>query len=79
MSFDIPYQMRQLASSLPFPYYKRQTTFLQTFGIPEISQTVYTKIAPTVSIMHKEIKDSIKISKSKLTLTLIDLGYTYKK
>jgi hypothetical protein len=37
------------------------------------------KIAPTVSIKHKEIKDSIKISKSKLTLTLIDLGYTYKK
>ena len=35
------------------------------------------KIAPTVSIIHKEIKDSIKISKSKLTLTLIDLGYTY--
>jgi hypothetical protein len=33
MSFDIPYQMRQLASSLPFPYSKRQTTFLQTFGI----------------------------------------------
>ena len=30
-----------------------------------------------VSIIHKEIKDSIKISKSKLTLTLIDLGYTY--
>jgi hypothetical protein len=41
MSFDIPYQMRQLASSLPFPYYKRQTTLLQTFGIPEISQTFY--------------------------------------
>jgi hypothetical protein len=39
MSFDIPYQMRQLASSLPFPYNKRQTTLLQTFGIPEISQT----------------------------------------
>ena len=37
------------------------------------------KIAPTVSIIHKEINDSIKISKSKLTLTLIDLGYTYKK
>ena len=33
----------------------------------------------TVSIIHKELKDSIKISKSKLTLTLIDLGYTYKK
>jgi hypothetical protein len=28
------------------------------------------KIAPTVSIIHKEIKDSIKISKSKLTLYL---------
>jgi hypothetical protein len=37
------------------------------------------KITPTVSIIHKEIKDSIEISKSKLTLTLIDLGYTYKK
>jgi hypothetical protein len=57
MSFDIPYQMRQLASSLPYS----------------------RKIAPTVSIIHKEIKDSIKISKSKLTLTLIDFGYTYKK
>jgi hypothetical protein len=30
--------MWQLASSLPFPYYKRQTTFLQTFGIPEINK-----------------------------------------
>ena len=29
--------------------------------------------------IHKEIKDSIKISKSKLTLTLNDLGYTYTK
>ena len=37
------------------------------------------KIAPIVSIIHKEIKDYITISKSKLTLTLIDLGYTYKK
>ena len=34
------------------------------------------KIAPSVSIIHKKIKDSIKISKSKLNLTLIDLGYT---
>ena len=31
------------------------------------------KIALTVSIIHKEIKDSIEISKS---ITLIDLGYT---
>ena len=37
------------------------------------------KNPPIVSIIHKVIKDSIKISKSKLTLTLIDLGYTYKK
>ena len=36
------------------------------------------KIAPIVLIIHQEIQDSIKISKSKLTLTLIDLGYTYK-
>ena len=40
---------------------------------------MFTKIAATVSIIHKEIKDSIKISKSKLTLALIDLGYTYIK
>jgi hypothetical protein len=39
---------------------------------------IHGKIAPTISIIHKEIKDSIKISKSKLTLTLTDLGYTYK-
>jgi hypothetical protein len=37
------------------------------------------KIAPIVSIIHKEIQDSIKISKYKLTLTLFDLEYTYKK
>ena len=36
-------------------------------------------MAPTVSLIHKKIKDSITISMSKLTLTLIDLGYTYKK
>ena len=36
-------------------------------------------IAPTVSIIHKEIKDYIKISKSKLSIALIDLRYTYKK
>jgi hypothetical protein len=31
-------------------------------------------LRPSQSVIHKEIKDSIKISKSKLTLTLIDLG-----
>jgi hypothetical protein len=37
------------------------------------------KIAPTVSKIKKEIEDTIKISKSTLTLTLLDLGYEYKK
>jgi hypothetical protein len=36
------------------------------------------KIAPTVSQIKKEIEDTIKISKSTLTLTLLDLGYKYK-
>jgi hypothetical protein len=31
------------------------------------------KIAPTVSKIKKEIEDTIKISKSTLTLTLLDL------
>jgi hypothetical protein len=35
--------------------------------------------APTVSKIKKEIEDTIKISKSTLTLTLLDLGYKYKK
>jgi hypothetical protein len=34
------------------------------------------KIAPTVSKIKKEIEDTIKISKSTLTLTLLDLGIT---
>ena len=37
------------------------------------------KIAPTVSKIKKEIEDTIKTSKSTLTLTLLDLGYKYKK
>ena len=32
------------------------------------------KIAPTVSKIKKEIEDTIKISKSTLTLTLLDFG-----
>ena len=48
-------------------------------AIKRIINGLYSrKIVPTVSIIHKEIKDSIQISKSKLTLTLIDLGYTNK-
>ena len=48
-------------------------------AIKRIINGLYSrKIVPTVSIIHKEIKDYIQISKSKLTLTLIDLGYTNK-
>ena len=61
---------------------KKELKFWTTF-ISFIKRTIHSlysrKIAPTISIIHKEIKDSIKISKSKLTLTLIDLGYTCKK
>ena len=59
---------------------KERAKILDDFDHCVIKRTIHgiysRKIAPTVSIMHKEIKDSIKISKSKLTLTLIDLGYT---
>ena len=62
---------------------KKELKFWTTLIIVLLKEqsTVYMhrKIAPTVSIIHKEIKDSIEISKSKLTLTLIHLGYTYKK
>ena len=60
---------------------KKELQFWMTLII--VKRTIHglysRKIAPTVSIIHKEIKDSIKISKSKLTLTLIDLRYTYKQ
>ena len=59
---------------------KERAKILDDFDHCVIKRTIHglysRKIAPTVSIIHKEIKDSIKISKSKLTLTLIDLGYT---
>ena len=67
--------VRVLASQID---QKKELKFWTTLIIV-IKRTIHgiysRKIAPTVSIMHKEIKDSIKISKSKLTLTLIDLGY----
>jgi hypothetical protein len=60
---------------------KERAKVLDDFDHCVIKRTIHglysRKIAPTVSIIHKEIKDSIKISKSKLTLTLIDLGYIY--
>jgi hypothetical protein len=62
---------------------KERAKILDDFDHCVIKRTIHglysRKIAPTVSILHTEIKDSIKISKSKLTLTLIDLGYTYTK
>ena len=55
---------------------KERAKILDDFDHCVIKRTIHglysRKIAPTVSIIHKEIKDSIKIS-------LIDLGYTYKK
>ena len=62
---------------------KERANILDDFDHCVIQRTIHglysRKIAPTVSIIHKEIKDSIKISKSKFTLTLIDLGYTNEK
>ena len=62
---------------------KEKAKILDDFDHCVIKRTIHglysRNFAPTVSIIHKEIKDSLKISKSKLTLTLIDLGYTYDK
>ena len=62
---------------------KERAKIVYDFDHYVIKRTIHglysREIAPTVSIIHKEIKDSIKISKSKLTLTLFDFGYTYKK
>ena len=72
-------KLRPSKSNIP----KERAKILDDFDHCVIKRTIHglhsRKIAPTVSIIHKEIKDSIKISKSKLTLTLIDLGYTCKK
>ena len=62
---------------------KERAKILDDFDHCVIKRTIHglysRKIPPTFSIIHMEIKDSIKISKSKLTLTLVDLGYTYKR
>jgi hypothetical protein len=62
---------------------KERANILDDFDHCVIKRTIHglysRKIALTVSIIHKEIKDYIRISKSKLTLALIDLGYTYEK
>jgi hypothetical protein len=60
---------------------KEKATILDDFDhcvIKRTSHGLYSrKISPTVSI-YKEIKDSIKISKSKLTLTLMILDILIK-
>jgi hypothetical protein len=62
---------------------KERAKISNDFDHCDIKRTIHglysRKIAPIVSRIHKEITDSIKISKSKLTLTLIDLKYIYKK
>ena len=55
---------------------KERAKILDDFNHCVIKRTIHglysRKIAPTVSIIHKEIKDYINISKSKLTqLSLI--------
>ena len=61
---------------------KERKKTLDDFDSCVIKRTVHSmynrKIAPTVSKIKKEIEDTIKISKSTLTLTLLDLGYKYK-
>jgi hypothetical protein len=52
---------------------------MQIFIGVQIHGLYSRKISPTVSIIYKEIKDYIKISKSKFTLSFIDLGYSYNK
>ena len=62
---------------------RERAKILDDFDHCVIKRTIHNlysrKIAPTVSIIHKEITNSMKMSKSKLTLTLIDLGYTFNK
>jgi hypothetical protein len=62
---------------------KERVKMLDDFDHCVIKRTIHglysRKIAPTVSIIHKEIRDSIQILKSKLTLTLIDLDILIKK
>ena len=63
---------------------KERAKILDDFDHCVIKRTIHglysRKIAPTrtVSIIHQEIKDSIKISKSKLTLTLKVKGFVAK-
>ena len=56
---------------------KERATILDDFDHCVIKRTIHglysRKIVPTDSIIQKETKDSIKISKSKFTLTRIDL------
>ena len=90
VSFDSVYQKTSKTLGVSYTSVHRimngksnRPKILDDFDHCVIKRTIHglysRKIAATVSIIHKEIKDSIQISTSKLTLTLIDLGYTYKK
>jgi hypothetical protein len=64
----------------PWPSQAEKTCDFDRCVIKRTVHSIYNrKIAPTVSKIKKEIEDTIKISKSTLTLTLLDLGYKYKK
>ena len=62
---------------------KERKKTLDDFDRCVIKRTVHSmynrKIVPTDSKIRKEIEDTIKISKSTFTLTLLDLDYKYKK
>ena len=59
--------MRQLASSLPFPYYKSQITFLQTFDIPEIR--VITKLPNSEQSYKGKVKTHNYINRQNQSTT----------
>ena len=43
-------------------------------------QSMYgQKIAPTISKLQTLVKDTINVSKTTLAITLLDMGYTYRK
>ena len=43
-------------------------------------QSMYgQKIAPTVSKIQTQVQDTIRVSKTTLAITLLDMGYTYRK
>jgi hypothetical protein len=58
-------------------------SFDKSFVLPILAMFIYVKMSTNrfmkTFYVNLEIEDTIKISKSTLTLTLLDLGYKYKK